>query len=203
MDAMEAGVSNDDDASRGDDASSSDAPGANRAATLYGLAALAFVLVTLCRNLLLPVGSVAASDTLHRAMCRSVLRAPVAWFEANPLGRVLNRFSSDVAAIDTDVAEQFKDTAVTCLNVVAVTFVCVLGTGEAAASAVVFAAVVVTLVASYQIWCLYRKAAREQKRLESVTKSPLLAFFAETVAGAALVRAYGQQVREDEQFFIS
>jgi ABC-type multidrug transport system fused ATPase/permease subunit len=196
MDAMEAGVSNDDDdTSHGDDASSSDAPGANRAATLYGLAALAFVLVTLGRNLLLPVGSVSASDTLHRAMCRSVLRAPVAWFEANPLGRVLNRFSSDVAAIDTDVAEQFKDTAVTCLNVVAVTFVCVLGTGEAAASAVVFAAVVVTLVASYQIWCLYRRAAREQKRLESVTKSPLLAFFAETVAGAALVRAYGQQVR--------
>jgi len=188
MDAMEAGSdSNDDEIDH-------DTPAENRAAAIYGLAALAFVLVTLFRNLLLPVGSVAASKTLHGAMCHSVLRAPIAWFEANPLGRVLNRFSSDVAAIDTDVAEQFKDTAVTCLNVVAVTAVCVLGTGEAIASAVVFAAVVVTLVSSYQIWRLYRVAAREQKRLESITKSPLLAFFAETVAGASIVRAFGQQV---------
>ena len=33
-------------------------------------------------------------------------------------------------------------------------------------------------------------AAREQKRLESVTKSPLLAFFSELLSGAAVVRAF-------------
>jgi len=205
MDAMEAGSDaneNDNSNNSEDNDTSNDTPAETQAAAIYGLAALAFVLVTLFRNLLLPVGSVAASETLHGAMCHSVLRAPIAWFEANPLGRVLNRFSSDVAAIDTDVAEQFKDTAVTCLNVVAVTAVCVLGTGEAIASAVVFAAVVVTLVSSYQIWRLYRVAAREQKRLESVTKSPLLAFFAETVAGASIVRAFGQQVRYWISWFV-
>ena len=43
-------------------------------------------------------------------MTAAVVAAPIGWFEATPLGRALNRFSSDIAAIDTDVANQFKDT---------------------------------------------------------------------------------------------
>ena len=35
---------------------------------------------------------------------------------------------------------------------------------------------------SWTVYSIYRVAAREQKRLESITKSPLLAFFGETAA---------------------
>ena len=59
----------------------------------------------LVRNVCLPFGSVRASRRLHEAMTSSVLRARVSWFDSTPLGRVLNRFASDIAAIDKDEEE--------------------------------------------------------------------------------------------------
>ena len=44
-------------------------------------------------------------------------------------------------------------------------------------------AVAVAVALSYLVYREYRVAARELKRLESVTKSPMLAFFSETLAG--------------------
>ena len=54
---------------------------------------------------------------------RAVLRAKVSWFEATPLGRVLNRFSSDISQIDQMVAGQFKDTVVMAFNVTGIALV--------------------------------------------------------------------------------
>ena len=85
-------------------------PDTAKYALYYGLAAGAFLATTGFRNLLLPPLSLRASRTLFAKMTAAVVAAPIGWFEATPLGRALNRFSSDIAAIDTDVANQFKDT---------------------------------------------------------------------------------------------
>ena len=80
-------------------------------------------------------------------------------------------------------------------NVVGVALVCSLWTGETVSQVVVLGAVAVASFCSWLVYRVYRVAAREQKRLESVTKSPLLAFFAELVSGAAVARAFGEQRR--------
>jgi ATP-binding cassette subfamily C (CFTR/MRP) protein 4 len=41
-----------------------------------------------------------ASKKLHNTMLSSVLRATVEFFDTNPLGRILNRFASDVGIVD-------------------------------------------------------------------------------------------------------
>ena len=67
---------------------------------LYASAAAGLIIITLCRNMVLPYASVRAARLMHGGMVRAVLRAKVSWFEATPLGRVLNRFSSDISQID-------------------------------------------------------------------------------------------------------
>ena len=64
-----------------------------------------------------------AARLMHGGMVRAVLRAKVSWFEATPLGRVLNRFSSDISQIDQMVAGQFKDTVVMAFNVTGIALV--------------------------------------------------------------------------------
>lgn len=44
---------------------------------------------------------------MHDAMGARVMRAPVGWFERTPLGRILNRFSSDIQEVDEDVMDGF------------------------------------------------------------------------------------------------
>ena len=41
-----------------------------------------------------------ASKKLHDDMTHAVLRAKIELFDINPLGRILNRFSSDVGSND-------------------------------------------------------------------------------------------------------
>lgn len=44
--------------------------------------------------------AVRAAESIHNNMLLSVLRAPVIFFDSNPHGRILNRFSRDVGVID-------------------------------------------------------------------------------------------------------
>ncbi len=43
--------------------------------------------------------------SLHNQMFNSLLRAPVLFFDSNPIGRVVNRFSKDVSSIDEQLSE--------------------------------------------------------------------------------------------------
>ena len=44
---------------------------------------------------------------LHNKMIHSLSRTPVSFFDANPQGRILNRFSKDIAVLDVQFTYQF------------------------------------------------------------------------------------------------
>ncbi|XP_029130585.1 ABC transporter C family member 2 isoform X2 [Cajanus cajan] len=69
-------------------------------------AALSFgqVLVTLTNSYWIIISSLYAARRLHEAMLSSILRAPMVFFQTNPLGRVINRFAKDLGDIDRNVA---------------------------------------------------------------------------------------------------
>lgn len=47
-----------------------------------------------------------AAKLMHRNLLQGVLRAPQAFFESNPIGRLINRFSKDMDAIDSQLPHQ-------------------------------------------------------------------------------------------------
>lgn len=46
-----------------------------------------------------------ASSYMHDSALRSLLRAPLSFFDINPVGRILNRMSSDVNDLDMETAD--------------------------------------------------------------------------------------------------
>ena len=71
----------------------------------FGLA-VTLGIVTFVRSFLLARFGVNASETLHRNLLDSILRAPSSFFDTTPLGRILSRFSKDLYSIDIELAEQ-------------------------------------------------------------------------------------------------
>jgi len=52
------------------------------------------------------------SKKLHAGLLRNVLRSPMSFFDTTPVGRIVSRFSNDVARIDNEIIYQFKDSLI-------------------------------------------------------------------------------------------
>ena len=58
------------------------------------------VLLGSVATLMIFLGSVRAAKTIHDNLLKNVLRWPMETFDTTPIGRVLKRFSKDVAVVD-------------------------------------------------------------------------------------------------------
>lgn len=58
------------------------------------------VLFRLLGSMFLAYGSKELARSLHSSMVKSLLYSPVTFFDANPRGRILNRFSVDLDFVD-------------------------------------------------------------------------------------------------------
>ncbi len=67
---------------------------------LVGGTGWALVVLTIFRARLSFFSLIRGSRKLHDAMTTAVLRAKISFFDTNPLGRILNRFSADVGIVD-------------------------------------------------------------------------------------------------------
>jgi ABC-type multidrug transport system fused ATPase/permease subunit len=145
----------------------------------------ASVLVSWLRSTVFFLVAVQASRRLHDAAFSRVLRAPLSFFDANPAGRILNRLSRDVNLLD----DMFPATAFDFLN----SFFAVLAVLCVVSAVVpwILIAIAVLLVLFYYLRRVYLATARVVKRLESVSRSPVLSLLTESLGGLAVIRAFG------------
>ncbi len=130
-----------------------------------------------------------AARKMHRRMLRRVLHAPVAYFDTNPIGRIVQRFSKDTNAIDQELPGLISMTVDAFLAMIA----CL---GSMSFSAPIFTTVIAPLAYLYIKITNYSKpASRELQRLISITRSPIYAHFGESLGGLTAIRAFGQSQR--------
>ena len=55
--------------------------------------------------------AIKASESLHNSMFGHIIRAPCRFFDTNPVGRVLNRFSKDMGSVDENLPPVMLDVA--------------------------------------------------------------------------------------------
>ncbi|KIW76027.1 hypothetical protein Z517_10772 [Fonsecaea pedrosoi CBS 271.37] len=133
--------------------------------------------------------SIEASRKLHDRMAYAIFRSPMSFFDTTPVGRILNRFSSDIYRVDEVIARTFNMLFVN-------TGRALFTIGVIAASTPIFLVMVLPLGFIYIIYQkYYLRTSRELKRLDSVSRSPIYAHFQESLGGVSTIRAYRQQKR--------
>lgn len=68
--------------------------------SIYGGLSISSILLSLLSNGLGQYCGAKARQRLHDAMLLGLLHCPVRFFETTPLGRIMNRFSTDLGVID-------------------------------------------------------------------------------------------------------
>lgn len=151
---------------------------------LIGIVSAAFS--NLRTIILLIYCSIRASTNLHNRMAYSIMRSPMQFFETTPVGRIINRFSSDIDSIDSSIQNIFAVFS----NCVLDYFVTVILIGYNMPWFFVFNAILLVLYYQYQKFFMVQ--SRELKRLTSVSYSPIMSLMSETLGGRSVIAAYDQ-----------
>ncbi|KAG9061584.1 hypothetical protein KI688_007163 [Linnemannia hyalina] len=148
-----------------------------------GLASVQFVVMAIATQLL-SVGIIRTARKIHSEAFEKIIHAPLSFFDTNPLGRILNRFSKDVDALDNNLWMTLNDILYTLLIVM----------GSISMILIFFPSLsllILPLAGLYYFFSgYYRSTSRELKRLDSTLRSNLYAYFTESLTGMATLKAY-------------
>ncbi|GBN32008.1 Canalicular multispecific organic anion transporter 1 [Araneus ventricosus] len=154
---------------------------------IYGLLGLGQGLSTLIATIIMAIASTRASIRFHQSMLWSIMRSPMAFFDTTPLGRILNRFGKDIDIVDVSIPGKLQ-------NVVMVIIAAIGSLIVISMTHPVFIVIMIPLCIVYTfVQIFYMSSSRQIRRLHSITKSPVLSFFSETVQGLSTIRAFGSQ----------
>ncbi|KAF5731576.1 Multidrug resistance protein ABC transporter family [Tripterygium wilfordii] len=161
----------------------------NTVLLVYILLAVGSSLCVLVRSSLVAIAGISTAQKLFTNMQKSVLRAPMAFFDSTPTGRILNRASTDQSVLDLEMANRIGWCAFSIIQI--------LGT-IAVMSQVAWAVFGIFIpVTAICIWYqqYYTPTARELARLAQIQLAPILHHFSESLSGAATIRAFDQEDR--------
>lgn len=152
---------------------------------IYALLGLTTVGINTLRTvILLLYSTLRASKKLYKTMSLSVIHSPMEFFNTTPIGRILNRFSSDIDMVDTNLQHIFMVFFQSIMNCI-VTIVLV---GISLPLFLLFTTILMIFYIYYQR--LFIVQSRELKRLTSVSYSPVIALIGETITGVSVIKAF-------------
>nr|CAD7259451.1 unnamed protein product [Timema shepardi] len=161
---------------------------------IFAALTLATVVAVIYRSLVFFTLCMKASINLHDTMFRCITRVPMRFFNINPSGQILNRFSNDMGAVD----EKLPLILIECLEigfalvgiltlVAFVNYWILLPTG-------------IILVLFYVLRSVYITTSRSVKRLEGITRSPVFSHLNASLQGLATIRAFEAQKILEKEF---
>ncbi|KAJ8951065.1 hypothetical protein NQ318_003763 [Aromia moschata] len=154
---------------------------------IYGGGVFGLFFVALLRSMLFYKLAMKSSQKLHNTMFSNIIGASMRFFDTNPSGRILNRFSKDMGAIDELLPKAILDAGQILLMM---------------AGSVILVAVVnpqfLILVGIVGIFFLllrhvFLKTSKNIKRLEGIMRSPVFTHLNATLQGLTTIRAFGAQ----------
>ncbi|KAL7541096.1 hypothetical protein ACHAXR_012630 [Thalassiosira sp. AJA248-18] len=152
----------------------------------YALSSVLMGIMGFVRSYGLASFGVRSSFQLHGSVLRSVLCAPMSFFDTTPTGRILSRFSKDIHTVDHEIAD-YVDIFVFIVLQLAVVMVSIVVITP-------FFAIALPFLAFFYIYAMnyFRQVSRETKRLDSIARSPVYSIFSETLGGLTTIRAFGK-----------
>jgi ATP-binding cassette, subfamily C (CFTR/MRP), member 1 len=158
---------------------------------IYIIIGYGSVFLVLFRDALYLNFAISASKKIHAKALNRILKATISFFEQNPIGRILNRFSKDVSEVDIDISLKSTEVITQVIQIFG-TIIIIIYT-----SFWFVIPMIPIFVVYYMIQNLYRDSNREVKRFVSISRSPLFAIYSETLNGLSTIRSY----QSSDRFF--
>ena len=141
------------------------------------------IVACVVRAILLYGFSLKASKELHNKMLNSVIETKIRFFDLNPIGRIMNRFSKDFSNLDfilPNALFEYFLCGIMCIGSILLT---------SASNFWLIIPLVPVLCCSAYIRQYFLKSFREVKRIEALCRSPIYVHATNTHMGITTIRA--------------
>ncbi|CAF1468673.1 unnamed protein product, partial [Adineta steineri] len=159
-----------------------------------GIGLIVFVL-TFLRVIAMKLICLNSGRILHNRMFRRLLRSPISFFDLNPVGRILNRFTKDIAVIDENLPLTFFE-FLECMFQVVGTLALVSWLNRWA-----LIPSVIGIIFMCYIRHRYARCSRDLKRLDGISRSPIYSYLTSTIHGLKVIRSYHAEKTCLSEFF--
>ncbi|KAK7090505.1 hypothetical protein V1264_010291 [Littorina saxatilis] len=163
-------------------------------AMVYGLFLVAMLTIMVFRSLVFVKILLKAASNLHQKLLKRIMTCPMKFFDATPLGIILNRFSADIDEIDVRLPSNCELYLQNLFLVVfALVMICYAFPWDLV--------VVLPLAAGFLVLAVvFAPVIQQLKFVDSITRSPYLSHLATSLEGAATIHTFGQSERFFKQF---
>ncbi|CAG9107278.1 unnamed protein product [Plutella xylostella] len=161
---------------------------------IFGVITLATILIALIRSFMFFSLCMRSSIKLHDKMFDCISHSPMSFFHANSSGRILNRFSKDMGAVDELLPQAMMDCFQIILNLIGVLIVILL------VDLTLIIPITAALIIFYILRVIYIRTTGAVKRLEGITRSPVFSHLNATVLGVATIRSFGTEQLLTQEF---
>jgi len=124
-----------------------------------------------------------SARNLHPKLTEAVIKSPVLFFDTNSLGRIMNRFSSDISNLEDKLPRQFEIAFSIGVRVIGVLFLSLY----ASVWFLIAAILLVVIIIYYSRYNL--RNSRELYRLESISRSSVFSHVTDTERGIEVIRS--------------
>ncbi|EFJ11982.1 ATP-binding cassette transporter, subfamily C, member 22, cluster Ib, SmABCC22, partial [Selaginella moellendorffii] len=151
------------------------------------------IIISLLKCIIFNQAYLTSSNNMHKLMVEKVFRSPLLFFDQNPIGRLLNRYSKDQAIADETLPSHIKRAlkgiyaSIGGLVLIGILIPWFLLTIPLALALLIY------------VRQQYISTGSALKRLDAISQSPIFAHFTETLQGAVSIRAYNNQKRFHDQ----
>jgi ATP-binding cassette subfamily C (CFTR/MRP) protein 4 len=154
----------------------------------------ALILCLFIRNFILTNGILVSCERLHNKAVRSLVKTSITFFDSNPIGRVLNRFSRDMALCDNFLILNLSDfIQVAFLLLSILVYVGII-------MPLNFILYVMLVIGIYLLVKNFLPVARDVRRIELLTRSPIFSQLNNTISGMINIRCFGWQDKFADDF---
>ncbi|KAJ8684206.1 hypothetical protein QAD02_019998, partial [Eretmocerus hayati] len=159
---------------------------------IYIYAGILIICSILCilRNYLVIRICMQASQRLHKEMFSNLLHATMSFFNKNPSGRILNRFSKDTGSMDELLSRNLTE-AVQIFSVMVGILAVIIVVNH-----LMIIPIVIIIILFYCAKTIYLNAAQKIKRIETAAKSPIFSHVSATLNGLTTIRSCGGKIED-------
>ncbi|XP_021906796.1 ABC transporter C family member 4 [Carica papaya] len=154
---------------------------------VYGIIAAVSIVLIAARSLFVTLVGLQTAQIFFIRILRSILHAPMSFFDTTPSGRILSRASNDQTNVDILIPFVMGVTVSMYITLLSIFII----TCQYAWPTVFFLIPLGWLNFWYRGY--YLASSRELTRFDSITKAPVIHHFSESIAGVMTIRSFRKQ----------